>query len=254
MLAALLAAFFTDGGAPAKAAEPVTVKVGAYEYGVVYYFENGKPNGMVPLLIGLLNGLQDDYEFQLVETSSRRRYKALVDGDVDLLLLESAQWDWQDYAVQFSEKIVTEKDVYVTQSSTAKTDDPFADVTNQSILCVLGFHYGFAKFNSDPEFLKRSYDVLLRYNEKEVLNGVLAREAPIGIVSAGFLARELAATPGLGDLITVGVQPDAMYDLVSVIANQSVISVADFNQMIEKLQATGEVQRLWQELHANTSG
>ena len=77
--------FFTDGGAPAKAAEPVTVKVGAYEYGVVYYFENGKPNGMVPLLIGLLNGLQDDYEFQLVETSSRRRYKALVDGDVDLL-------------------------------------------------------------------------------------------------------------------------------------------------------------------------
>ena len=39
MLAALLAAFFTDGGAPAKAAEPVTVKVGAYEYGVVYYFE-----------------------------------------------------------------------------------------------------------------------------------------------------------------------------------------------------------------------
>ena len=58
----------------------IPVKVGAYEYGVVYFFENDKPSGFTPELIADLNAIQSKYFFELVETSSRRRYNDLAMG------------------------------------------------------------------------------------------------------------------------------------------------------------------------------
>lgn len=236
------------------AKDRIPVKVGAYEYGVVYYFENGEPNGIVPILIKMLNDIQTDYDFQLAETSSRRRYQSIGAGEVDLVLLESSQWEWQDFDVGFSEPIVREKDLYVALAERTDLDQLFANVTTQPMLCVLGFHYGFADFNADPDFLQQNFDVLLRYNEKEVLNGLVAGEAPIGIVSAGFLARQFVADPALRDRVVMADEPDATYDLVSVVSNSSAIPIAEFNKLIDQLHATGEVERLWQQLHIGVSG
>lgn len=233
----------------ANAADRIPVKVGAYEYGVVYYFQDGEPNGIVPIVIRMLNEIQTEFEFQLAETSSRRRYQSVASGEVDLILLESSQWEWQAYDVSFSEPIVTETDVYLALADRKDHDQLFADVTRNPMLCVLGFHYGFADFNADPAYLQDNFDVLLRYNEKEVLDGLLAGEAPIGIVSEGFLARQIVTDPDLRHQVVSADKPDAVYDLVSVLANSSPITLADFNRLIDQLHATGEVERLWQQLH-----
>ena len=241
------------GTTPAKAQDPVTIKVGVYEYGVVYYFEDGKQHGIAPILINLLNDLQDDYRFQLAETSSRRRYRALSSGEIDLVLLESSQWEWQELDVSFSDRIVTERDVYLTSSSRLDAQSLFADVTAHRILCVLGFHYGFAEFNANPQYLRDNFDVLLRYNEKDVLNGVLTDEAPIGIVSAGFLGRQFVADSRMRDRVVIADEPDGVYDLVSVLSNKSAISLERLNQLIAQLRENGEVDRLWQQLHIGLS-
>lgn len=255
LFAVLLVSTVPDGySSGAKAAEPVLVKVGAYEYGVVYYFENGTPNGMVPTLIGLLNSIQNEYQFDLVETSSRRRYLDLQEGNIDLVLLENPLWGWQDYDVKFSDKLVSTEDIYIRRRDKPTRGDPFADIYLQSIICVLGFHYGFAEFNADPAYLKEFYDVELAYNETEVLNGIVRGDAQIGIVSAGFFARQLSVKPELGDSIDIGPEPDAIHDLVSVISGKSSISVVDFNRLIEKLQADGTLQRAWQKLYQGLSG
>lgn len=238
----------------AKAHERIPVKVGAYEYGVVYFYEDGKPQGMVLHLIRLLNDLQDEYVFELAETSSRRRYQAVTGGDVDLVLLESSQWEWQEFDVRFSEPIVQEKDLYLTLAGRDDIQSLLSNVTNHPILCVLGFHYGFADFNADPEYLRQNFDVLLRYNEQEVLDGLLAGEAPIGIVSAGFLAARFVDYPSLRESLVISDQPDAVHDLVAVLSAGSSIPLDRFNQLIAKLQSTGEVERLWQQLHIGLSG
>lgn len=241
--------FFVGRAAPLHASEPIPVKVGAYDYGTVYFYEDGKPKGIVPALINLLNDLQDDYQFELVETSSRRRYHAVTNGDVDLLLLESSTWEWGKYDVQFSDPIVTDSDIYLTRSDHPDRKTLLEDVTKYPILCVLGFHYAFAGNNSDPEYLKQNFHVLLRYSEEEVLRGLLAGEAPIAIVSSGFLKRQFVDDPDLRDLVMIGEEPDAEYDLVSVLSNKSVISSSQLNGLIEQVLATGEVERLWGQLH-----
>lgn len=238
----------------AKADERIPVKVGAYEYGLVYFYEDGKPQGMVLHMINLLNDVQDEYVFELVETSSRRRYQAVTGGEVDLVLLESAKWDWQEHEVQFSQPIVQEKDIYLTLAGPGDADTLLSNVTDYPILCVLGFHYGFAGFNADPQYLHRHFDVLLRYNEQEVLDGLLAGEAPIGIVSAGFLAARFVDHPSLRQRLVISDQPDAVYDLVAVLSATSPIPLERFNQLIAKLHNTGEVERLWQQLHIGLSG
>jgi len=238
----------------AKANEPVPVKVGAYEYGVVYFYENGRPRGMVPHLIKLLNDVQNEYVFELAETSSRRRYQAVSNGEVDLILLENSQWEWQEFDVRFSEPIVQEKDLYLTLSGRDDIQSLLSNVTNHPILCVLGFHYGFADFKSDPAYLRQNFDVLLRYNEKEVLEGLLAGKAPIGIVSAGFLAAQFVEYPALRDSLVIADQPDAIHDLVSVLSASSSITLERFNELIAQLHGIGEVERLWQQLHIGLSG
>lgn len=251
MLVALSLVF---GPLPAHAKDPVPVKVGAYEYGVVYFFEEGEPKGLVPALITLMNRMQDDYHFELAETSSRRRYQAIEQGEVDLVLLESAEWDWPDYDVLLSNPIVREKDIYLALSNRTDTQELFSDVTAHRLLCVLGFHYGFADYNADPEYLRDNFNVSLHYNEGEVLAGLFANEAPIAIVSAGFLARQLVDDPRLRDRIVIADQPDATYDLVSVLSKDSAISLDAFNALIAELLATGEVERLWRQLHIGVSG
>ena len=113
---------------------------------------------------------------------------------------------------------------------------------------MLGFHYGFADFNADPEYLRQNFDVLLRYNEQEVLDGLLAGKAPLAVVSAGFLAAQFITYPGLRDRILISDQPDATHDLVSVLSEKSAISLERFNQLIAELHKTGDVERLWQQL------
>ncbi|WP_297021316.1 ABC transporter substrate-binding protein [Thalassospira sp.] len=237
----------------AQGQERVPVKVGAYEYGVVYFFDDGRPSGMVPSLIRLLNDSQDEYAFELVETSSRRRYRSVTNGEVDLVLLESSKWEWEELDVLFSDPIVQEQDLYLTLAGRGDADMRFSDVTSYPMLCVLGFHYGFAGFNADPEYMRSNFDVLLRYNEKEVLDGLLAGEAPIGVVSAGFLALEFGTNPDVRDRVTIASQPDATYDLVSVLSDNSAISLERFNQLIAELHEDGEVERLWQQLHRGVS-
>lgn len=238
----------------ASAAGPTRVRVASYEFGVVFYYDAGQPAGLVPKLVSVLNNMQDDYVFEFTETSSRRRYADLTSGDVDILLLESAAWEWEGHDVLFSDPIVRERDVYIARKDDPDADRLFDDVTAYPILCVLGFHYGFADFHSSPDYLRQNFDVLLRYNEKDVLHGLLAGKGRLAIVSTGFLAQELDRHPGLPDRIRVGKTPDSIYDLVSVIAKDAAITLADFNALVARLKETGEIEHYWRQLHGDVSG
>ncbi|MCH2273138.1 MULTISPECIES: transporter substrate-binding domain-containing protein [Thalassospira] len=247
--ACLAIAFSAD----AKAKDPINVRVGSYEYGVVYFFDGDKPAGFAPELIAALNAIQSTYFFQLVETSSRRRYRDLAAGMFDMVLLESSDWEWDDQNVVFSDPIVTEHDLYVARRRDIPGPSWFDEVTSRNILCVLGFHYGFSGFNSNPDYLRDNFNVSLLYNEQQVLEELLSGSGDVGIVSAGFLARTFQAQPELAEQVFIGPKPDSSYDLVSVMSEKSVIPVNEFNDLIRVLHTSGNIAKNWRELHQNLS-
>ncbi len=242
----------SSGSAEAK--EPITIKVGTYEYGVVYFFNDGKPVGFAPDLVAALNAVQSAYFFELVETSSRRRYNDLETGVFDMVLLESPDWEWRDEDVIFSDPIVTEHDLYIARRQDVSDAGWFDQITRREILCVLGFHYGFAKFNSSPDFLRDHFNISLLYSEEEVLDRLLAGDGETGVVSAGFLARKYNDNPELSEQVIIGPKPDSSYDLVSVMSRDSAIPAEEYNALIKLLHTTGNIAENWRKLHDDLSG
>lgn len=233
----------------AKAKEPVNVRVGSYEYGVVYFYEDNKPAGLSPQLIVALNAIQSKYFFELVETSSRRRYGDLAEGMFDMVLLESPDWEWDRQNVVFSDTIVTEYDLYIARRNDIPGPSWFENLNSRHILCVLGFHYGFAGFNANPDYLHDEFNVSLLYNEQQVLEKLLSGEGDIGVLSAGFLSRAFQRQPELPTQVFIGPKPDASHDLVAVMSENSVIPVAEFNDLIRILHITGNIAESWRNLH-----
>ncbi|MEQ8393250.1 MAG: transporter substrate-binding domain-containing protein [Thalassospira sp.] len=240
-------------GAGAQAEERTRIKVASYEFGVVFFYDEDARAGMAPYLVSVLNEMQDKYVFEFHETSSRRRYLDLTSGEMDIVLLESPTWEWPDYNVKFSDPIVSERDLYVARKGQSNVASMFANVTDHSLLAVLGFHYAFGDFNSDPQYLNENFDVLLRYNEKEVLNDLLAGQGDLGVISAGFLAREFERNPDLRDQLILG-PADSTYNLVSIISDDAPISLAEFNEFVAKLKKDAQIGRYWRQLHGDVSG
>ncbi|MCC9621515.1 hypothetical protein LPB41_07380 [Thalassospira sp. MA62] len=237
-----------------EAKERQKVIVGAYEYGVIFFYEDGEPAGLATEIVRALNEVQDTYLFEFAETSSRRRYRDIQEGQIDIVLLENPGWDWENYDVDFSDAIVRESDLYVVRRNDSQASEVLANVTSHSILAVLGFHYGFAHFNANPDYLRDNFDVHLRYNEQEVLDSLIAREGRVGIVSAGFLARSFALDPGLHQHVTVGETADASYDLVSVVSRQAPIAAGNLSKLINKLQETKVIDQTWEGLRGRFEG
>ena len=54
--------------------------------------------------------------------------------------------------------------------------------------------------------------------------------------------------------LVIAGKPDATYDLVSVLSKDSAIPLDAFNKLVAELIASGEVERLWRQLHIGVSG
>ncbi|WP_417812917.1 hypothetical protein [Thalassospira alkalitolerans] len=238
----------------AHATTPITVKVGAYEYGVVYFFEDKNPTGFAFEMVSALNAIQSTYYFELVETSSRRRYSDLASGMFDMLLLESPDWGWRDQNVVYSNQIVTEHDLYVARRKDIPGAGWFNDVTKHTILGVLGFHYGFANFKADPDYLNAHFNMSLLYNEQQVLDKLLAGDGDVAVLSAGFLARGFQRRPELSNQIFMGPKQVSSSHLLSVMSYDSAISVADYNALINILHIQGNLAEIWRKLHGDLLG
>tara|TARA_R110001583_G_scaffold32882_1_gene111571 strand:- start:77332 stop:78108 length:777 start_codon:yes stop_codon:yes gene_type:complete len=234
---------------PAVAQHRTDVMVGVYEYSVVHFYHQGVQTGFAHELIKRLNGVQGDYQFVAVETSSRRRYLDIATGQVDMMILENPEWHWAGRNVEFSTPIVRESDIMVARRDHVPGPAYFSRVLERSIAGVLGFHYKFVDFRDDPKQLTRLLDISLLYNESEVMEAVIRGDAEIGILSAGFVSQQFEHVPDIASRIEIGPQADNSYQLSSVLSNRSPVSVERYNSYLDLLRAENAIAPNWSRWH-----
>jgi len=141
------------------------VRVGGYHF-PPYLFkpEAPQPRGLVPELLQALNRLQDEYRFVLVPTSATRRYRDLENGRYDLILFESSQWGWQDTPHLGLPLDIEDAEVYVAAAAPGRGQEYFADFAGKRMALYSGYHYGFAGFNANQDFLIRNFNAVLTYS------------------------------------------------------------------------------------------
>lgn len=217
---------------PAWAA-PVPVIVGGYQF-EPFVEETG---GVTKDLIAFLNAEQSDYEFRFLAIPARRRYDLIREGKLDLLMFEMAVWGWQDMAnqIETTAPLLDGQEVFVARGDNPVGASVFNNPTARRLALTIGYHYGFADFNADPNFLKNHFDVVFAEYQRHTLRHVLAGTADVALVNNAFLERTLIREPELRSQLITSPKSDQHYELPLLIRRGGPLSADRMAAILSRL-------------------
>jgi polar amino acid transport system substrate-binding protein len=231
--------FFLTLGATAVAREKIRV--------VGYLFPpfvNASKTGITRSLINTLNKEQTDFEFSFDLTSPARRYRDLSTGNGDVIFFEMPEWDWGDLGnqVEATREIMTGGEVYIAARKKGRDQSYFDDIVSKRIAALLGYHYGFADFNSDGEWLKKTYDIYLTTSHTTNIRIMLKDRVDITVVTEAFLRRFLNANPDHKDRVLISDKRDQTYSLKAIVRKGGPISAAGLEKLLDKIKESGALK------------
>lgn len=204
-------------GSPALAG--VTVTVGAYHFPP--YYHNKEARGLVVDLIDFLNQEQDGFTFKLVPTSPRRRYADMEAGRFDVMMFEMQEWGWAGQPVETTPPILVGGELYVARAEAGRGEGFFEDIVQKKLVGIAGYHYRFADFNSDEQFLKSTFDIRLTSTHDGNLMSILAGRSDVAIVTQSFLKRWQRKNPDTSERLLVSERLDQQYRLPILVGPKS---------------------------------
>ncbi len=221
------------------------VRVGAYHFPpYAIKPESSKPDGLLPELLDLLNGLQGDYLFTLIPTAAMRRYRDLESRRYDLILFESPEWGWQDTPHLAVDLHIEDAEVYVALNAPGRGQDYFDSLQGKRMALYSGYHYGFAGFNADQQFLTREFDALLTYSHDSNLSMILRQRAEIAVITRSYLNMYLQRHPAQAKAFLVSERVDQVYRHQALFSQQSAIAPGVFIELVQQLKDRGLLDKL----------
>lgn len=220
------------------------VKVGGYEFPP---FIDKAPGGtsLTLDLIHALNAYQKKYLFQFVETSSKRRFINFDEKKYDLIFFESIEWGWQGKDVEASDVIMHGGALYITRADRYKDQRYFDDIRGKSIWGILGYHYGFANFNSDYDFLKKHFNAHMTTSQDGLIEAAVSGRADISVVVKEYLQIYLFKHPEVEKKILISKKFDAV-NLYTILVRKGIHpEVAEINKLLAEMESAGILKKLW---------
>ena len=221
------------------------VRVGGYHFPpYLDKPESPYPQGLVPELLRTLNAAQQQYHFVLVPTSATRRYRDLESGRFDLMFFESSRWGWQGISLQTLELDIDDAEVYVAAVEPGRGQEFFGDFRDKRMALYSGYHYGFAGFDADPDYLARNFNALLTYSHDSNLRMLLARRVDIAVVTRSYLELFLDRHPEVLPRLLVSDRLDQLYHHQVLLRPNGPLSPADVAELLNQLQISGALSKL----------
>lgn len=238
-----LAAFLAGlGTLPANAQR--VVKVGGYDFPP---FVDKSPGGtsLTLDLIAALNAFQKKYVFEFVETSSKRRFINFDEGKYDLIFFESIGWGWQGKDVDASDVIMQGGAVYITRADKNKDQHYFDHLQGKTIWGILGYHYGFANFNSDHEYLKKKFNAHMTTSQDGLIEAAVTGRADISVVVKEYLQIYLFKHPDVEKKILISKKFDAVNHYTILVRKGISPDVGEINKLLSDMENAGILKKLW---------
>ncbi len=224
------------------------IKVGGYSFPPFVELDGKEVSGVTVDLIDVFNELQQDYRFQFVATSPKRRYTDMMDGRFQVMFFESADWGWHDFPVMSSHEYMRGGEVYVALKKSGRDDTFFDDLKARHLVGILGYHYGFANFNADDDYLSKNFTIFLSNNHRRNLDLILLDRpalAEIAVVTRSFLSRQMLQDPTLEERLLISSKWDQEYHhTVLVRSDPEGITLEEVNTLLERAEAQGALSRL----------
>ena len=228
------------GVAPVHAGE--VVRVGAYLF-PPFVEQTG---GLTADLVQAMNAFQKDYTFQLVNTSSNRRYRDMANGSFSMILFENIKWGWDPSTVQASKVFLKgDGEVFVARSQPGRGQEYFSNQADKQILGVTGYHYGFANFDADPQRLMQRFKISFNPDNAVSLRNLLAERGDIAVITRSYLQSYLDKEPQTAQLLLVSDQLDQAYAHTALVKKNTKPSARELDVLFEKMESAGALKPLW---------
>lgn len=219
-----------------------TINVGVYDF-PPYVFMYEKPKGLSIRVLKELNEFQDEFHFVAIPTTPRRRFKDFKSGKFDMLIFEDKSWGWEHEDIDVSKPFVSDVEVFITLANEAKSEDFFEDFTDKIIVGVMGYHYQFADFNSDPNYLKRRFNFVPSHDQNDSVELILKERGDIAIVSKSFLTHLFLNTPELKTKLLVSNRTDQVYRHTVLLRKDKPLNIHHLEKLLLDLKP--RLQPIW---------
>lgn len=232
----------TLGSSPAHGAD---VKVGGYEF-PPFVDEDAPGGGLAPSFVDALNDLNSGHTFTFVSTSPKRRFEHMRAGRFDMMFFEMPIWGWEKENIDYetTRTLLEGGEVYVGHVDNVENQSYFDFFGNKTMAGMLGYHYGFADFNSDREYLNENFDIELTSTHRGNLGKVLKKRIDVAVVTQSFLELYFVENPDARDELVLSEKLDQEYKLPVLISADSPVDAAELGALLEQLEASGAVDEI----------
>ena len=216
------------------------VKIGGYLFPPYVEMYNNEVRGHTVNLIDKMNAIQDDYHFEFVLTSAKRRYKDF-NKKYDIIFFEDPSWEWNEKNINFK-KIdlkVDDYEIFFSLKKNASNEDYFKNYAQKKLVLVRGFHYPITGFNTDEAVMRKQLNIVFTDNPQKIVDFVLSERAEIGIVTISSLRRLNFSKKEDYDLLFLSESRLNNYNLSAIMSTRSPISYEKLEDIIKKVERTG---------------
>ncbi|MFT4766172.1 MAG: polar amino acid transport system substrate-binding protein [Oleispira sp.] len=234
------------------AAEPIAVSVGMYNFAPFVESKGSLGEvGMTLDLVAALNKAQQKYQFNTQLIPSKRRYQFFNEGHYDVIFYESKSWGWQDIKVDVSDVYQQGGEVYIALKKQGRDQKYFSDFNNKNMIGILGFHYGFANFNADEEYLIKEFNMMLTpYNDRNI-KLLLKERGDVAVVTKAYLQSFLLVNPSVRSRLLISDNLDQLYNHTVLLRPGILPSLDEVNTMLNDLKKTGKMKKLLEKYGIN---
>ena len=225
-------------------ADKVEVKVGGYLFPPFIEMKGQDTSGLTIDLIKLLNQQQSQYHFSFIPTSPNRRYNDFERGDFDAIFFENISWSWEKHDIEASHVFLTGGEVFFTHNIKGRDKHFFDDITNKSIVAILGYHYHFLHNITDTKILKKKFNIKLVNSTQTVVNQVINDKTEIGIATYSYLQQQMNDNPSLKGALLINEQFDQHYEHTILIRKKHPLSIKQINLLLDQIQKNGSLETL----------
>jgi len=222
------------------------VKVGLAHFPPYIEAREAEVTGLAIDMLNLMNQYQNTYEFVPIRTTASTRHREFAAGRHDMSLFDNLSWGWNNLDVEASNEYLSGGEIYIAQAKPGRDETYFSDFKNKKMIGMLGYHYAFANFNADPEYLRKTFNMELTQSNNGSIKMVIAgNRGDIAVVTKAFLSKYLNEHPEDRNKLLVSQKLDQEYHFVSVIRKGIKPTARELNDLLQQLENNGSLPLLW---------
>lgn len=225
----------------------IIVKVGATEFPPYIIISNsGEVTGIIRETIDYMNSVQTDYKFIAIPASAMRRHENFKKKFFDVSFYDNIEWGWDKTLAEPSKVFMRGKEVYIARAKKGRGEEYFTDLKNKTMVGMLGYHYGFANFNSDPAYLRKNFNMQSSTSNESSIKMILYERGDIAVVSDAYLNWYLGQHPEAREKILISKRVDQNYTHTIIVRKDIRPTVTEINKLLTMFRHSKEFKSIEQ--------